>query len=151
MKGFASFLSEMWSLFLRISSGLACDGHRVYRFTREVWKARVWLASTHYIESEITSWLLTSKYIVVKPPKRVRGREDVKYSREPNLAPVCLRYARFGCVTFHFPNKTKHVRQGLPRTCQFYNGVSILIVDFKINYKASRVTNYLSRTLKTEI
>ena len=32
-KGFASFLSEMWSLFLRIGSGLACDSHRVYRFT----------------------------------------------------------------------------------------------------------------------
>ena len=32
-KGFASFLSEMWSLFLRIGSGLACDGHRVNRFT----------------------------------------------------------------------------------------------------------------------
>ena len=54
VKGFASFLSEMWSLFLRIGSGLACDGHRVYRFTREVWKARVWVASTHYIESEIS-------------------------------------------------------------------------------------------------
>ena len=34
-------------------------------FTRAVWKARVWLASTHYIESEITSWLHTSKYIVL--------------------------------------------------------------------------------------
>ena len=45
--------------------GLACDGHRVYRFTREVWKARVWLASTHYIESEITSWLRISKYIAL--------------------------------------------------------------------------------------
>ena len=65
VKGFASFLSEMWSLFLRIGLGLACDGHRVYRFTREVWKARVWLASTHYIESEITSWLRISKYIVL--------------------------------------------------------------------------------------
>ena len=32
-KGFVFFLSEMWSLFLRIDSGLACDGHRVYRFT----------------------------------------------------------------------------------------------------------------------
>ena len=31
-RGFASFLSEMWSLFLRIGSGLAFDGHRVYRF-----------------------------------------------------------------------------------------------------------------------
>ena len=41
------FSVEMWSLFLRIGSGLACDGHQVYRFTREVWKARVWLASTH--------------------------------------------------------------------------------------------------------
>ena len=64
-EGFACFLSEMWSLFLGIGSGLACDGHRVYRFTREVWKARVWLASTHYIESEITSWLRSSKYIVL--------------------------------------------------------------------------------------
>ena len=44
---------------------LSCDGHRVYQFTRAVWKARVWLASTHYIESEITSWLRTSKYIVL--------------------------------------------------------------------------------------
>ena len=51
-------------LFLRIDSGLAGDGHQVYRFTSEVWKARVWLASTHYFESEITSWLRTSKYIV---------------------------------------------------------------------------------------
>ena len=65
VKGFASFLSEMWSLFLRIGSDLACDGHRVYRSTREVWKARVWLAATHYFESEITSWLRTSKYIVL--------------------------------------------------------------------------------------
>ena len=55
VKGFASFLSEMCSLFLRIGSGLAYDGHQVYRFTREVWKARVWLASTHYIESEMTT------------------------------------------------------------------------------------------------
>ena len=50
VKGFASFLSEMWSLFLRTGSGLTRYGHRVYRFTREVWKERVWLASTHYIE-----------------------------------------------------------------------------------------------------
>ena len=49
VKGFVSFLSEMWSLFLRIGSGLGGDGHRVYQFTREVWKARVWLASTHFI------------------------------------------------------------------------------------------------------
>ena len=28
-------------------------------------KARVWLAATHYFESEITSWLRTSKYIVL--------------------------------------------------------------------------------------
>ena len=41
VKGFASFLSEMWSLFLRTGSGLTCYGHRVYRFTRKVWKARV--------------------------------------------------------------------------------------------------------------
>ena len=65
VKGFASFLSEMWSLFVRTGSGLTRYGHRVYRFTREVWKERVWLASTHYIEFEITSWLRTSKYIVL--------------------------------------------------------------------------------------
>ena len=51
-------------LILRAGSGLTCYDHRVYRFTREVWKARVWLAASHYIESEIKSWLRTSKYIV---------------------------------------------------------------------------------------
>ena len=65
VKEFASFLSEMWSLFLRTGSGLICYGDRVYRFTRGVWKARVWLALTHYFEFEITSWLRTSKYIVL--------------------------------------------------------------------------------------
>ena len=59
------FLLEMWSLFLRTGSRLACYDHRVYRSTREVWKVRVWLASIHYIESEITSWLRTSKYIIL--------------------------------------------------------------------------------------
>ena len=58
-KGFSSFLSEMWSLFLRTGSGLARHGHRGYRSAREVWKARVWLAATHYFESEITCWLRT--------------------------------------------------------------------------------------------
>ena len=65
VKALASFLSEIWSLFLRTSSDLPCYGHRVYRFTSEVWKARVWLAATHYIESEITRLLRTSKYIVL--------------------------------------------------------------------------------------
>ena len=50
MKEFTSFLSEMRSLFLRIGSRLPCHGHRLYRSTRDVWKARVWLAATHYIE-----------------------------------------------------------------------------------------------------
>ena len=59
------FSSGMWSLFLRTGSRLACQGHRVYRSTREVWKARVWLAATHYFESEITSWLRTSTYVVI--------------------------------------------------------------------------------------
>ena len=62
---FASFLSEMWSLFLRIGSHLACYGHRVYRFTREGWKGRMWLVATHYFESEVTSLLRTSKYILL--------------------------------------------------------------------------------------
>ena len=62
VKEFTSFLSEMCSLFLRTGSRLACYGHRGYRSTREVWKARVWLAATHYFESEITtSSNLTSK------------------------------------------------------------------------------------------
>ena len=47
--------------------------------------------------------------------------------------------------------KAKHVRQCLPRICQFYNGVSILNIGFKLHYKGSRMTDYLSRTLKTEI
>ena len=62
------------------------------------------------------------------------GREDVKYSWELNLA-LCLRKDH-GCVCsvvsligFHFPHKTKQVRQSLPRICQFYNGVSILIIS----------------------
>ena len=55
-KGSHLFLLEMWSLFLRIGSGLACYGHRVYQSMREVWKARVWLAVTHHIESEITGY-----------------------------------------------------------------------------------------------
>ena len=46
---------------------------------------------------------------------------------------------------FQFPHKTKHFRQGLPRFCQFYNGVSILNIGFKIHNKASRVTDHLSR------
>ena len=55
VKGFPSFLSEMWSLFFRMNSRLACHVHRVHRSTREVWKARMWFAATHYFESEITS------------------------------------------------------------------------------------------------
>ena len=43
-----AFLSEMWSLFFRINLRLACNVHRVHRSTREVWKARMWLAATHY-------------------------------------------------------------------------------------------------------
>ena len=42
-------------LIFRTGSHLVFYGHRVYRFTREVWKARVWLAATNYNESEITS------------------------------------------------------------------------------------------------
>ena len=76
----------------------------------------------------------------------------MKYSGEPNLDPICLRkgsvVSRF---KFHFQHKTKHVRQGLPRICQSYNGVFILNIGFEIDYKASRVTGYLSRTLKTEV
>ena len=47
VKGFPSFLSEML-----INSRLACHVHRVHRSTHEVWKARMWLAATHYFESE---------------------------------------------------------------------------------------------------
>ena len=65
VKGFASCVSEMWRLFLRINSRSACHVHRVHRSTREVWKARMWPVATHYFESEITSWLRTSKYIVL--------------------------------------------------------------------------------------
>ena len=54
VKGFPSFLLEMWCLFFRINSRLACHVHRVHRSTREVWKARTWLAATHYFESDIT-------------------------------------------------------------------------------------------------
>ena len=36
------------------------------------------------------SKLYISGELHVKPPKRIRGREDAKYPREPNLA-VCLR------------------------------------------------------------
>ena len=63
-------------------------------------------------------------------------------------------YAKVPAVSrfkFHFQHKTKHVRQGLPRMCQFYNCDFILNVGFEIDYKVSRVTNYLSRTLKIEI
>ena len=51
---------------------------------------------------------------------------------------------------FQFPHKTKRFRQGiqnrgkpsgLPRFCQFYKGVSILNIGFKIHNKASRVLN----------
>ena len=54
--------------------------------------------------------------------KRTRGREDAKYSREPNLAlRVCLPNghgwvcAVVSCFRFHFPRKIKHIRQGLSR------------------------------------
>ena len=76
--------------------------------------------------------------------------EDVKYSREPNLAPS-LFTQRFGRFMFHFQHKTKHVRQSLTRICQSYSSVFILNIGFKIDYKASRVTDYLSRMLKTEV
>ena len=33
--------------------------HRVHRSTHEVWKARMWLAATHYFESEIINKLIT--------------------------------------------------------------------------------------------
>ena len=65
VKGFASFLSEMWGLFFRTGSRLACHVHRVHWPTRNVWKVRVWFAVTHYFESEITSSLRISKYIVL--------------------------------------------------------------------------------------
>ena len=45
----------------------------------------------------------------MKPPKRIRGREDVKYSREPNLA---LNLITQGFCRVTFGIKTKHVRQG---------------------------------------
>ena len=48
-----SFLSEM--LFFWICSRLACSVHWVHLSTREVRKARVWFAVTHYFESEITA------------------------------------------------------------------------------------------------
>ena len=34
---------------------------------------------------------------------------------------------------------------------EFYNDDFILNIGFKIDYKVSRVTDYLSRTLKTEV
>ena len=40
VKGFTSFLSGMWSLFLRTDSYLACCGHRVYRSTHFGWICR---------------------------------------------------------------------------------------------------------------
>ena len=51
---------------------------------------------------------------------------------------------------FTLPHKTKRVRQGLYRICQFYNSVSIFNIGFKIHYKASGMTDYLSQTLKIE-
>ena len=62
VKGYASFLSEISSLFLGIGSRLTYHIHRVHRYTCEAWNAIVWLAATHYFESEITSWLRSSKY-----------------------------------------------------------------------------------------
>ena len=42
-----------------MNSRLACHVHRVHRSTHEVWKARMWLAATHYFESEIINKLIT--------------------------------------------------------------------------------------------
>ena len=42
-----------------MNSRLACHVHRVHRSTHEVWKARIWLAATHYFESEIINKLIT--------------------------------------------------------------------------------------------
>ena len=57
VKGLASFLSQMWSLFSGSGSRLACHVPRVNRSTRVVWKARVWLAATHYFKSRITDYV----------------------------------------------------------------------------------------------
>ena len=65
-------------LFFRINSRLASYIHRVHRSTREVWKARLWHVATHYFESEITSWLRTSKYIV--HTLRHRNKVFISYS-----------------------------------------------------------------------
>ena len=87
----------------------------------------------------------------VKPPKRIRGREDVKYLREPIYATVTARLV-LSChvLGFTFRIKAKHVCQCSPRICQFHK-CSILNISFKIQYKGSGMTDYLSRTLKTEI
>ena len=42
-----------------MNSRLACHVHRVHRSTHEVWKGRMWLAATHYFESEIINKLVT--------------------------------------------------------------------------------------------
>ena len=56
--GVSDLLDERIPVFL-INSRLACHVHRVHRSTHEVWKARIWLAATHYFESEIINKLIT--------------------------------------------------------------------------------------------
>ena len=56
--GVSDLLGERIPVFL-INSRFACHVHRVHRSTHEVLKARIWLAATHYFESEIINKLIT--------------------------------------------------------------------------------------------
>ena len=55
---------------------------------------------------------------------------------------ICAVVSRF---RFHIRHQTKHVRQCLPKICQFYNGVSIFNVGESLG-----MTDYRWRTLITE-
>ena len=51
---------------------------------------------------------------------------------------ICAVVSRF---RFHIRHQTKHVRQCLPKICQFYNGVSILNIGQSLGNDGPPVTN----------
>ena len=57
----------------------------------------------------------------------------------PNIhGSICAVASRF---RFHIRHETKHVRQCLPKNCQFYNGVSILNIGQNLGNDGLPVTN----------
>ena len=126
MKGFASFVSEMWILFFRIGSCSACYVYRVNRCTCEC--IRVWLAATHYFESEITSWLCTSKYIllVTTSSDQIENIGQNTFIKCPFNSSYCLgNKARIPCRRYIYQQETTNRAHHKPHTSTYnqrFNG-----------------------------